>query len=365
MQVKLWKNYKILFLIIFGFLCFFININTANAYVFKQELWNTMDRYTSTATLTTGNTSTSMFHITQPNNLNTPNYPYDLVVFKFNKLAFKTTESYNISGDLKEWECSKWTQSGTTYTCSTMSVYGGNTNNLNVVNINSGNIYIQARLIYTASNSATQCFLSDDMKDMILCPMTHYSGYQVDGIEINIQNGGYDSLIIDYELSGLKFGYNYDTTEVVNALENQSTTTIQNLQVIQQQNTQQQQYLENQNLTGTETQVSTDITSTSTDLTTASNSVNDLTNIIMLPLTLFMDLSTSTCTPIRLTVPFVNTTFDLPCMSGIYNTYFNTFLTIFSTVICTITCYWISIKSFRLIKELLDCDNDRIEVLDL
>lgn len=355
MQVKLWKDYKILFLIIFGFFCFFININTANALVYKDSVY-------APSTVTSGNTSGTLnFNARNEVKYNLEGYTfsnqYDYLVFKFGTYR---VESFDQMGS---W-CMAWLPSGNGYVCGSYNSENGKS-----YGANSDYVYVSVNLQYNVNGTAalySPCSLHTELnnENYWVCSLSkNYASPSYFNFEI--KNSQHERVYYNLSLNGTKFYYNNDSTEMLNAINNISTTTNQNIQVIQQQNTQQQQYLENNDTTGTQQQVSTDIASTSSELSTASNSVNDLTNIIMAPLTLFMDLSTSSCAPIHLVVPFVNTSFDLPCMSTIYNAYFSTFLTIFATVISSITCYWISIKTIKLIKELLDCDNDRIEVLDL
>lgn len=91
-----------------------------------------------------------------------------------------------------------------------------------------------------------------------------------------------------------------------------------------------------------------------------------LTSIITSPLNLIASITSSSCSPLPLQVPFLeNTTFNLPCMSSIYQDYFGSFLTIYQTITFGITAYWVCIKIFALVKSFKDPESDKIEVLDL
>lgn len=91
-----------------------------------------------------------------------------------------------------------------------------------------------------------------------------------------------------------------------------------------------------------------------------------LTSIITSPLTLIGSITSSTCSPLGLKVPFLkDTTLNLPCMSAIYSQYFGTFLTIYQTITFGIVAYWVSVKIFALVKDFKNPDNDKVEVLDL
>ena len=90
-----------------------------------------------------------------------------------------------------------------------------------------------------------------------------------------------------------------------------------------------------------------------------------LTSIITAPLNLIGSITSSTCTPLALPLPFVNKTLDLPCMSSIYSQYFGSFLTIYQTITFGIIAYWVCVRIFNLVKDFKNPDHDEIEVLDL
>lgn len=115
---------------------------------------------------------------------------------------------------------------------------------------------------------------------------------------------------------------------------------------------------------------------TSTDTSGASGSANEffsgfesddfgLSSIITAPLNLIKSITSSTCTPIGFTAPFVNQQVTLPCMSSIYKEHFGSFLTIYQTITFGMIAYWVSVKIFFMVKGFKDPDSDRIEVLDL
>lgn len=90
-----------------------------------------------------------------------------------------------------------------------------------------------------------------------------------------------------------------------------------------------------------------------------------LSGIVGAPITLLNNLLTGTCTPLHLTIPFVNKEFDLPCMSTIYENNFGTFLQVYRVITFGIITYWVIIKCIGIVKNLVDPDDDKIEVLDL
>lgn len=90
-----------------------------------------------------------------------------------------------------------------------------------------------------------------------------------------------------------------------------------------------------------------------------------LTSIITSPLNLINSLTSKTCTPLILQIPYVNMTMQLPCMSTIYNEHFSTFITIYQTITFGITSYWVCVRIFALVKDFKNPDHDEIEVMDL
>ena len=91
-----------------------------------------------------------------------------------------------------------------------------------------------------------------------------------------------------------------------------------------------------------------------------------LTSIITAPLNLIKSITSKTCTPLELQVPFLNNqTINLPCLTPIYQEFFGSFLTIYQTITFGIIAYWVCVRIFALVKDFKNPDSDRIEVLDL
>lgn len=90
-----------------------------------------------------------------------------------------------------------------------------------------------------------------------------------------------------------------------------------------------------------------------------------LTSIITAPLDLIGSITSSSCSPLPLTIPYVNKSFNLPCMTTIYENYFGDFLTIYQTITFGIVAYWVCVRIFNLVKDFKNPDHDEIEVLDL
>ena len=89
-----------------------------------------------------------------------------------------------------------------------------------------------------------------------------------------------------------------------------------------------------------------------------------LSGIITSPLRLIQSLSSSTCSPLNVPLPFVNQNATIPCMSTVYERY-PTFLALWQLLTTGMIAYWIIIKIFGHVKGMQDPNDDRIEVLSL
>lgn len=90
-----------------------------------------------------------------------------------------------------------------------------------------------------------------------------------------------------------------------------------------------------------------------------------LSSIITAPLSLIENLDSNTCQPLTLNIPFINQSFQLPCLTPIYEENFGTFLTIYQSVITGFVAYWVCIRIYSMIKAFKDPEDDKIEVIDL
>lgn len=95
------------------------------------------------------------------------------------------------------------------------------------------------------------------------------------------------------------------------------------------------------------------------------NNTHGLTGIITSPLQLIGSITSSTCSPLSIPVPFVNQSASLPCMKEIYQTYGGGFYTLYQTITFGVVAYWVCVNIFFMVKGFKDPDSDRIEVLDL
>lgn len=89
-----------------------------------------------------------------------------------------------------------------------------------------------------------------------------------------------------------------------------------------------------------------------------------LESVIQLPLNMVNSL-TNTCQPIQITIPFINYTGVIPCMSTIYQSKFNTLYTIVKIVVNGFFVYRLLLKIYELVHNAKQPDEDKLEVIDL
>jgi len=85
------------------------------------------------------------------------------------------------------------------------------------------------------------------------------------------------------------------------------------------------------------------------------------------PLTFVSSLPSkaANCTPISLTLPYVNRQISLPCMTSIYQTHFGLIFSLFQTIMLGLFGYYAAVKVYGNIKQMKDPEDDRIEVVKL
>ena len=90
-----------------------------------------------------------------------------------------------------------------------------------------------------------------------------------------------------------------------------------------------------------------------------------LTGIITAPLTAIQRITSSTCQPLVIPIPFTNGTVSLPCMTSVYSQHISTVYNIWKVVSFGIISYFICIDIFHLVKDFKDPESNKVEVLDL
>ena len=91
-----------------------------------------------------------------------------------------------------------------------------------------------------------------------------------------------------------------------------------------------------------------------------------LSSIITAPLSFIKNLSSATCTPVVLPIPFSkNQNVKLPCLTTMYEEKASSVYNIYKIVITGITAYWVCVRIYALVKGFKDPNDDKIEVMEL
>lgn len=90
-----------------------------------------------------------------------------------------------------------------------------------------------------------------------------------------------------------------------------------------------------------------------------------LSGVIIMPLQYITSISSAQCSPLNVPIPFVNQSFELPCMYSIYRQYFGSFLDIYQVITTGFIAYWVFINMFSMVRGFSNPFSDKVEVLEL
>ena len=76
-------------------------------------------------------------------------------------------------------------------------------------------------------------------------------------------------------------------------------------------------------------------------------------------------MTSKSCTPLNLQLPFVNQPLNLPCMREIYESKFSGIYEIYKIVVTGFVGYYIAVNIFAMVKGFKDPDKDEVEVMEL
>lgn len=93
--------------------------------------------------------------------------------------------------------------------------------------------------------------------------------------------------------------------------------------------------------------------------------LHGLTAVVTAPLSLISSITSTSCSPLVIPLPYVDKDLTLPCMGAIYSNYFGSFLSIYQVITFGIVAYWVLVRLFNLVKDFKNPDHDEIEVFDL
>lgn len=231
--------------------------------------------------------------------------------------------------------------------------------------------YTLQGILWKTDGTGIPCYNSGDYLDTFFCPISKNETYNHFTIMANVFNP-VANLNLDLQLSleQNRFFYNYDSTDIITAINNNGTMQIVNQQSITNQIiSEQNSYIQSNSTTQAESDTQNAITDLTDDFTSAFTSglgnYSKLTEAIFSPINIALTSLEDTCTPMHWDIPFVNVSTDVPCMSTIYNGFFRTFMTVFISIITGMYAYRTILKLFAGVKSTLDAEDDKIEVVDL
>lgn len=97
------------------------------------------------------------------------------------------------------------------------------------------------------------------------------------------------------------------------------------------------------------------------------SSNHGVADIVLLPIEILGNISTSyyTCTPFTLPLPYVTNDINIPCLTPLYETHFTGYFTIYQTITGGIISYYSIVSIFEVVKRAKDPNDDKIEVTKL
>lgn len=230
-------------------------------------------------------------------------------------------------------------------------------------------------ILWQSNAAAVLCFSSSEIDNIIFCPIQKNQSYSGFSLVANVVDNNIDYTIhVDLQLERNRNFWNYDSTDIIQFFDSSGGFNgVTQQQIITNQIiTQQTEYITNNSTTQSETEATTALGSISSQFNDILNGWggewSTLTHIVLEPINVILQAfdSSSVCQPIVLNVPYMeNKQIILPCMSGIYSQYFGTFIALFVTIFSGLYAYRTIMKVLQTIKEVLDAENDKIEVIDL
>ncbi len=180
--------------------------------------------------------------------------------------------------------------------------------------------------------------------------------------------------VVGYSYDNLGYIENLSSSDVENIVNNSGLATASDVESVKSAVNEVKKDINELNQTQKETNNILKDNDVSDSSDTASGFFDDfttdmhgLTAIVSAPLNLINSLTSKTCEPLSLTIPFIeeNNTLNLPCMSTIYQENFGSFLTIYQTITFGIIAYWVCVRLFAMVKDFKNPEKDQIEVMDL
>lgn len=215
---------------------------------------------------------------------------------------------------------------------------------------------------YTAASNITNCYL-----------FSGYGVYKANTNAISLQLTGKSSLsnvtfyIMGYKITDLGYYKENLIEDITEAIENnmQGVATKSDIASVNAKIQQTNQAVNQVNDSINNSDTSGANSDASGFFDNFQSNDHGLTGIITTPLNLINSITSSSCTPLTIPLPFVNQNLTLPCMSTIYSQYFGTFYTIYQTVTFGIVAYWVCVRIFYKVQDFKNPSNSEVEVLEL
>lgn len=236
----------------------------------------------------------------------------DLFAIKFDRLNFSRISDYSIDNPYLNGPYNGYyfscTYSGTGY-CQNANIIpqGGSSVSQDLFgSINSGDITIVGYVLQDGG-AYNPCWFSSEVENSLICPFVEDN---IKYLDVEISYSGFDTISYDLFVGNMKVLYNYDSTEIVNALsqvqqsQNDTTTAINDtLDTINDSNTTSSSNSGNSALSGFNSSITSGIND-SVDATSLYSLLTNFTN----------QLSDTTCQPIVIPIPYTNENLTLPCL---------------------------------------------------
>lgn len=280
---------------------------------------------------------------------------YDLVSLQFTRFAinFMDSTSQNITDYCNGSLNTQGTTNNLSLTCTTGSP------GHDIEYLPDSRYYSLYAFATYESGSISHCWQSAEVNDSFMCPM--YKNDPLTKITLRLNSNSPTPFTYSIDVNTYKLFYNYDSTDIINS---NGTIINQNTTIITQQQ-QQNDYVQNGSTTGAQNDSTNALSGLQQTFSQKMTGMNELTQMVFAPIQMMLTISSGTCIPMEWDIPFVNVHVVVPCMSTIYNNYFGLFITMFSTVIMGIYAYRSVLKLVNCIKDILDAENDKLEVLEL
>lgn len=203
--------------------------------------------------------------------------------------------------------------------------------------------------IYGKTNHFNNCGMAGTN-----CYLSYTSSFYTNFSSWTLLNEEYSTspISVDFSSTSMTDTFNNNTNNIINNNNN-------NFNKVIEENKKRQEYLENNKTDKTEEKGSDFIKNFKT------SDPKGISSIITLPLNFIKSLTTSSCKPLLLPLPFVTQKLTLPCMINVYRQISSEFLLIYQTITFGIISYLICLRFFFLIKNFKDPNSDKIEVVDL